>query len=125
MKVQGVDPTILNRIQGETSKQAVQEAKQARISGERQREKEARREAEDEQNVDMGSLAASLLKLNKAAEEFNIPLRFRIGREEEQVVVLVIDQEKRQVIRSILPGRVLEILSQWQYMLGLLVDQKM
>jgi len=125
VKVQGVDPTILNRIQGETSKQAVQEAKQARISGERQREKEARREAEDEQNVDMGSLAASLLKLNKAAEEFNIPLRFRIGREEEQVVVLVIDQEKRQVIRSILPGRVLEILSQWQYMLGLLVDQKM
>ncbi|MCL5982024.1 MAG: flagellar protein FlaG [Firmicutes bacterium] len=122
MKVQGVDPTILNRIQGETSKQAVQEAKQARISGERQRQKETGQEAGDK--PDRERLAAAVQRLNKAAEELNIPLHFQLAQEEEQPVVLVIDREKRQVLRAVSPARVLEILTQWQYMLGLLVDQK-
>ncbi|MBS3947255.1 MAG: flagellar protein FlaG [Dethiobacter sp.] len=122
MKVQGVDPTILNRIQGETSKQAVQEAKQARISGERQRQKETGQEAGDK--PDRERLAAAVQRLNKAAEELNIPLHFQLAQEEEQPVVLVIDREKQQVLRAVSPARVLEILTQWQYMLGLLVDQK-
>lgn len=122
MKVQGVDPTILNRIQGETSKQAVQEAKQARISGERQRQKETGQEAGDK--PDRERLAAAVRRLNKAAEELNIPLHFQLAQEEEQPVVLVIDREKQQVLRAVSPARVLEILTQWQYMLGLLVDQK-
>lgn len=122
MKVQGVDPTILNRIQGETSKQAVQEAKQARISGERQRQKETGQEAGDK--PDREKLAAAVRRLNKAAEELNIPLHFQLAQEEEQPVVLVIDREKQQVLRAVSPARVLEILTQWQYMLGLLVDQK-
>jgi len=122
VKVQGVDPTILNRIQGETSKQAVQEAKQARISGERQRQKETGQEAGDK--PDRERLAAAVQRLNKAAEELNIPLHFQLAQEEEQPVVLVIDREKQQVLRAVSPARVLEILTQWQYMLGLLVDQK-
>jgi flagellar protein FlaG len=119
VKVQGVDPTILNRIQGETSKQAVQDAKQARISGERQRQRgSGQKEAHD-----TDSLAASVFQLNKAAEAFNIQLRFRIDRENNEVVVLVIDNEKQQVIRTIPPNRVKAMLTQMQQLLGVLVDQ--
>jgi flagellar protein FlaG len=39
------------------------------------------------------------------------------------VVVLVIDKENQKVIRTIPPSKVLDMLSQMQYMVGLLVDQ--
>lgn len=117
--MQGVDPVILNRIQEQTTKQAVQETKQVRISDGQHRQKRAGlEEAQDPEQ-----LAASVLQLNKAAEAFNIALRFRIDRENNELVVLVIDKEKQQVIRTIPPSKILEMLSQMQQMVGVLVDQ--
>jgi flagellar protein FlaG len=119
VKVQGVDPVILNRIQEQTSKQAVQETKHGRISDEQQRQKKAGLDgAQDPEN-----LADSVRQLNRAAEAFNISLRFRIDRENNELVVLVIDEEKQQIIRTIPPSRVLEMLAQMQQLLGVLVDQ--
>lgn len=119
MKVQGVDPAILNRIQEQTTKQAVQEARQIRISDGQQRQ----RKAGLEETPDRENLAASVLQLNRAAEAFNISLRFRIDRENNELVVLVIDKGKQQVIRTIPPSKVREMLAQMQQLLGVLVDQ--
>jgi flagellar protein FlaG len=119
VKVQGVDPAILNRIQEQTTKQAVHETRQTRIADGQQRQKKAGPEA----GADEESLAASVKRLNRAAEAFNISLRFRIDRENNEVVVLVIDQEKQEVIRSIPPSKARQVLSQLQQMVGVLVDQ--
>ncbi|MBS4032691.1 MAG: flagellar protein FlaG [Clostridiales bacterium] len=118
MKVQGVDPMILNRIQDQTNKQAVQETKQTKISNEQEPKKETRQEA-----VDQDTLVESVQKLNKAAEAFNIQLRFSIDKEDNQVVVLVIDKVNQKVIRQIPPTKVMDMLTQMQYMVGVLVDQ--
>jgi flagellar protein FlaG len=119
MKVQGVDPTIMNRIEEQIRKQSVHETKHTVIAKEQERQK---RKPKQNQMARDG-LAAAVDKLNKMAETLNISLFFQIEREDDETVVLVIDKDTEKVIRRIPPDKTLTILTQMQFMVGMLVDQ--
>jgi flagellar protein FlaG len=118
MKVQGVDPTIMNRIEEQIRKQSVHETKHTVIAKEQERQKRKPKQNQTARD----ELAAAVDKLNKMAETLNIPLFFQIERDDE-MVVLVIEKDTEKVIRRILPDRTLTILTQMQFMVGMLVDQ--
>lgn len=118
MKVQGVDPTIMNRIEEQIRKQSVHETKHTVIAKERERQKKKPRQ----EQMARDELAAAVDKLNKMAETLNIPLYFQVERGDE-TVVLVIEKDTEKVIRRIPPERTLTILTQMQFMVGMLVDR--
>lgn len=115
MKIQGVDPVIMNRIQEKVKSKAVQDSKQAQITdGRRQEEKgkEERRREED--------LAAAVKKLNAAAEALGICLAFLLGDEDK---IFVIDRETQQLIGELPPGNVTGLLADMKSFVGMMVDQ--
>lgn len=116
MKVQGVDPVMLNRIQEKVSKQEVQDTRQAALSPDRQRREEQGRE-----QADRDELAAEIVKLNNMAESLGIGLRFALS-EDDWSMVLVIEQETRRIIRKLPPEKMFEMLKDMKNFVGMLVD---
>ncbi|MCW3488753.1 flagellar protein FlaG [Dethiobacter alkaliphilus] len=116
MRVQGVDPIILNRIQEKVKKHTVQQSEQAYISNEQGRQKkEQQREA-----ADSDKMAAAVKKLNSTAEALGIDLLF--FWDEEAWVVLVMEKKTQQIIRELEPDKINEMLVDMQSFVGIMVD---
>ncbi|WP_025774193.1 flagellar protein FlaG [Neomoorella thermoacetica] len=118
MRVEGVDPLVLNQVQSQTQKPAVQNTKKIDVNTEQEK-----RRQEGQAGYSQGDLKQSVEKLNATTELFNIKLRFKVDREKGEVYVLVIDASKGKIIRRIPPEKVLKVASQMQYMVGLLLDE--
>lgn len=120
MKIQGVDALILNKVQEQTQKPAVQELKKSKV--------ENRYDNQDERNNQQAGnghqLDDSVKQLNKAAEALNVELKFEVHKDTHRVVVKVIDKAKNEVIREIPPEKIVDMVSQMQHMIGLFVDQR-
>lgn len=117
MRVEGVDPLILNQVQSQTSTQHVQTTKGIRVNTER-KENQGQQEAG---RYSYDKVARSVEQVNKAVEAFNIQLRFELNVENEELYVYVIDSEGK-VIRRIPPESILEVASRMQEMVGLILD---
>jgi flagellar protein FlaG len=117
MRIQGVDPTILNRIQEKVNKQAVHDTRQAEISKEkRQRENKGKRE-----RPDRDALIAAVKKLNGTAESLGLRLFFMLSDGDEPAIFLV-NKDTQQIIREIPPESVLTMLTEMKSFVGMLVD---
>ena len=117
MRIEGVDPLILNQIQSQTQKASIQEPKKIHISTELDRRGEERRWGQGE-----GNLEEAVAKLNAATDLFNIKIRFQVDEEKGDLYVLVIDAQEGRIIRRIPPENVLRVASEMRQLVGLLLD---
>ena len=117
MRVQGVDPIILNRIQEKVKKHTVQKSSQTYISTEQERRQKKR---QGQEAVDAEKLGAAVERLNSTAEELGIDLAFFL--DDQELVVLVVEKETQQIIRQLPPEKVHEMLLDMKSFVGMMVD---
>ncbi|MEW5785213.1 MAG: flagellar protein FlaG [Bacillota bacterium] len=125
MKIDGIDPLVMDRIK-DTAKPVVKEAEKAQPhGGVRHREKAgAGRPAAVERESLSNELDEGLRKLNDTAEAFNLSLRFHLHRDSDRWMVQVVDMRDNEVIREIPPEKVLNMVAQIQNLIGVLLDER-
>lgn len=126
MKVDGIDPLVLNRVKEQTSRSAVQEA--GRASAEEARLKTQEQRAQEEVRFQTEGLLAEIeeavMKLNDTAEAMQISLRFLMHRDSERWMVQVVDIRRDEIVREIPPEKVLNVVAQIQSLIGVLLDER-
>ncbi|MBC7334835.1 MAG: flagellar protein FlaG [Clostridia bacterium] len=120
MKVEGVDPVVLQQVQARAEQQAeLTQTRESRIRTEQQQDQERRFGTETFEQ----QLQRAVRQLNETSDLFQIRLRFKIDEETGDIYVLVIDREKGEIIRRIPPEKVISMVYQLEYMIGLLLDE--
>ncbi|WP_338827788.1 flagellar protein FlaG [Neomoorella thermoacetica] len=114
MRVEGVDPLILNQIQNQTVNTQVQQTRGIKVTTDRKQQ-----EGQQHQQRD---LHQAVEQLNKAADTFNVEIRFKVDNENNELYVYVIDTSKGEIIRRIPPENVLDVASRMERMVGLILD---
>ncbi|HHX74332.1 MAG TPA: hypothetical protein GX699_05460 [Firmicutes bacterium] len=115
MRVQGVDPVVINRIQEKVQQKAVQETDQVVIApgGEQERKKEKKRS---------GKQPASLIKqLNAAVGVQGLDLLFLLDASDPEVVV-VTEKSSGKLIARLPFAQVESLLPAVQRNVGFLLD---
>lgn len=115
MRIEGVDQLILDQVLKQTAKSQVHNTKPVKVTTEKNQEQRGEREFKDELNK-------SVNQLNKAAEAFDIELRFKIDQEENKLLIYVVDVNEGKIIRRIPPENFLEAANRLQLMVGLMLD---
>ncbi len=126
MKIDGIDPLLLNRIKEQTDRMEIQRAERTLTDNRVSREGDLSRrsqpyipEAQDERSLDN-----ALARLNENAEKDGLSLRFRARHENNLWHVEVFDTEKNQVIRNISTDRVHSVVNRLNSLFGLILDEK-
>lgn len=117
MKVQGVDPVIMSRIQEKVKKQFVQDSRQVEFAKDHQNNQEKER-----QEPERGELAAAVQKLNKTADSLGIDLFFVLV-EDDSPRVFAVNRASQEPIRQLSAAKVLEMLTEMKSFVGMMVDQ--
>ena len=125
MKVDGVDPIQLNKVTEFTQKTLVQESQRQ----DPKREQQERVLGREQQVVEWDgsnteALDEAIKQMNRAAEAFNVELKFSVHEGTDRVMVQVVNKESQEIIREIPPERVLNMVAQIQNMIGLFVDSR-
>lgn len=116
MKVQGVDPIIMNRIHEKVRKQAVHDMRQTEISRDREN-----RQEQEKRNPDRKALTAAVKKLNSTAETFGPDILF-VMIEEGTPRIFMVDKKTEQVIRELPLEKILSIIEERGNFVGMAVD---
>lgn len=121
----GIDPVHITRIQDQTQRAVVQESHRY-DPGQKGREKVLAREQRvvEWDKSHMEELKEAVEKINRAAETFDVGLRFRIHEETERIMVQVIDRETNEIIREIPPEKILNLVAQIQNLIGIFIDTR-
>ena len=125
MKIDGIDPLVMDRIK-DSAKPVIKEAEKAQPQDRilyRERAGAAL-PAAVEQETPFDELEDSLQKLNDTAEAFNLSLRFQLHRDSERWMVQVVDIRDNEVIREMPPEKVLNMVAQIQNLIGVLLDER-
>ncbi|MBS4009027.1 MAG: flagellar protein FlaG [Clostridium sp.] len=117
MKVQGVDPVIMSRIQEKVKKQLVQESRQVEFAKERQNSQEQEREAPDRDE-----LLAAAQKLNKTAESLGINLLF-VLIDDDLPRLFALDRTTQELIYQLSPAKAQEMMNDMKGFVGMIIDQ--
>ncbi|MBS3898519.1 MAG: flagellar protein FlaG [Dethiobacter sp.] len=117
MKVQGVDPVIMSRIQEKVKKQLVQESRQVEFAEDRQNSHEQERETPNRDE-----LAAAVQKLNKTADSLGINLLF-VLLEDDAPRIFALNRTTQELIHQLSPAKVQEMLTEMKSFVGMMVDQ--
>lgn len=128
MKVDGIDPLILNRVKDQTTKPPMQdsgraETQKARVQQQRQENRANQPAVETEKGL-MREVEEAIRKLNDTAEAMQLSLRFLMHEESERWMVQVVDVMEGEVIREMPPERVLNVVAQIQSLIGVLLDER-
>lgn len=116
-KIPGVDPLILHELQQLTQKQAVQRARENRVSPDKQGKEEGRQPPTRQQ------IQKALRKLGGAAQVLDSPLRFQLVERNGQMAVQMLDEGSGRLLREVAPERVLDLVGRLEKVLGLLLDE--
>lgn len=126
VKVDGIEPAVLQRVQEQTYRKRVEQPSEERgdmaVRSRRQTVKEQQYRPEERDYLD--KLHEEVARLNETSDLYNIGLRFSIHEETARVVVQVYDRKDNEVIRQIPPDKVLNLVAQIQQMIGLLLDEE-
>lgn len=117
MKVQGVDPVIMSRIQEKVKKQLVQDSRQVEFAKDDRNNQEQKQEAPDRDE-----LAAAVQKLNKTADSLGIDLLF-VLLEDDIPRVFALNRTTQELIRQLSPAKVQAMLTEMKSFVGMMVDQ--
>ncbi len=124
MRVDGIDPVHLNKVQDQTQKPLIQESKQDPKHKQQERVLGREQKVGDWDRTHVEELEEALKKVNEAAETFNTGLRFRVHEESERMMVQVVDRTTSEVIREIPPEKVLNLVAQIQDLIGVFIDAR-
>ena len=128
MKVDGIDPLILNRIRDQASKVPLQESERSEAQQSRvQQQQKDNRARQPEIDTDKGMLQEveeAVRKLNDTAEAMNLDLRFQLHEDSDRWMVRVVDMNDDEIVREIPPEKVLNVVAQIQSVLGVLLDER-
>ena len=122
MKVDGIDPALLNKIR-EQPRSEIQQPRQTETDARlKQREKTlGQLPTSLEEEGMFGKIEEELTKLNGAAEAFDVALRFKLHHS-DRWMVQVFNLETDEVIKEIPPEKVLNVIAQIQNLIGILLD---
>ena len=126
MKIDGIDPLVLNRIKDQTTRPEVRETERSDTENrikQRNRLLEQKAAAGQEKSM-LEDLEESVKKLNDTANAFQLSLRFQMHQESERWMVQVIDVVQDEIIREIPPEQVLNVVAQIQDLIGILLDAR-
>ncbi len=128
MRVDGIDPLVLNRVKDQTTKAPVQEtdrsdAQRTLIRRQQQENRASQAEVQSEAGQ-MRELEEALMKLNDTAEAMQLSLRFLMHEGSERWMVQVIDIQQDEIVREMPPENVLNVVAQIQNLIGVLLDER-
>ncbi len=126
MKVDGIEPAVLQRVQEQTHRKRVEQPMEGHADmAARSRHQAAKgQQYRPEERDYLDKLHEEVARLNETSDLYNIGLRFSIHEETARVVVQVYDRKDNEVIRQIPPEKVLNLVAQIQQMIGLLLDEE-
>ncbi len=127
MRVDGIDPLILNRVKDQASKPQLQESERSDAQQNRvqqQRQNRAQQPAVETDKNLLQEVEQAVRKLNDTAEAMHLDLRFVIHDDSERWMVQVVDVREDEIVKEIPPEKVLNVVAQIQSLLGVLVDEK-
>ena len=128
MRVDGIDPLVLNRVKDQTTRPAVQETDrsdaQKALIRQQQKENRANRAAVESEAGQMREVEEAIMKLNDTAEAMQLSLRFLMHEGSERWMVQVVDIQQDEIVREMPPENVLNVVAQIQSLIGVLLDEK-
>ncbi len=126
MKIDGIDPLLLNRIKEQTDRMEVQRAESTvtenrvtRDGGYSRRETYPVSEEQSE-----SKLRVAIERLNDNAEKENLPVRFQARRGSQRWHIEVFDLASNEVIRDIPTEQAMNVVNRIQSLFGILLDEK-
>ncbi len=129
MKIDGIDPLLLNRIKEQTDKIEVQRT-EASVTDNRVKPRTGSSERNTAYVQDQGhdkKVLNTLKRLNDNAEKNGMPIRFEARREFNLWQIEVYDSDRQQVVRNIpdIPTEsVVAVLNRINSLFGVLLDEK-
>jgi len=125
MKVDGIEPLVMNRILEKPNKLQVVDAEKATEENPIRQEQRGRSDNPvwSEESY-LKQLELGVARLNNTVKAFNLSLRFQIHQESKRCMVQVIDTSTQEVIREMPPERLLNVVAQIQNLIGILLDEK-
>jgi flagellar protein FlaG len=124
LKVDGIDPTQLNKIYDYTQKAVQESQKQDPKQKQQERVLNKDQQVSEWDKSSIEKLEESIEKLNSTAEAFNVSLKFSIDERTDRIVVKVVERGTEKVIREIPPEQVLNMVAQIQDLIGVFVDTR-
>lgn len=126
MKIDGIDPLLMNKIKEQLNLKEVQQAERPAADTRVTREGRSGQEREKKlSDTDYEKKVREAIdKLNKNAKDEGQPLRFSAHKEENIWYVEVYDIEKNEKIREIPTEKALEVANRMQSLFGVLMDEK-
>ncbi|HHW73826.1 MAG TPA: flagellar protein FlaG [Firmicutes bacterium] len=126
MKVDGIEPPVLQRVQDQTRQKRVEQpqGERADLATRRRQQAAGQQQPGLEGRSNLEIIEDEVKRLNETAYLYNIGLRFSIHEETSRVVVQVYNREDNEVIRQIPPEKILNLVAQIQQMIGLLIDEE-
>jgi len=128
MKIDGIDPLVLNRVKDQATKSPVQETERANTQRDRvQQHEHAKAQQQLAEETGKGLLQEmeeAVMKLNETANAMQLSLRFLMHRDSERWMVQVVDMKQDEIIREIPPEKVLNVVAQIQNLIGILLDSR-
>ncbi len=126
MKIDGIDPLVLNRIREQTDRFEVQKTEYSITDNmvKRRHGSQERRETNVPDARYAQKLDQALQKLNDTAGERELPLRFMVEKDTRPWMVNIVDVSQNEVVRQIPTDQALEVLNRIQTLIGVSVDDR-
>ena len=129
MKIDGIDPLLLNRIQEQAERNQVEQSEQS--STENRVTREGRRSGMPQQEsplqgreLNPEEMEEMVEQLNETVRAFDQRLSFELHEETDRWMIEVWDRENEEVIKEIPPEDVLNVVAHIQNVLGVLLDRR-
>lgn len=128
MRVDGIDPLVLNRVKDQTKGQAVQDTDRSdaerTLIRRQQQENRANQAAVESETSQLREVEEAIMKLNDTAEAMQLSLRFLMHEGSERWMVQVIDIQQDEIVREMPPEKILNTVAQIQSLIGVLIDER-
>jgi uncharacterized FlaG/YvyC family protein len=124
MKIDGIDPLLLNRIKEQTDRMEIQKSESIGSDNAVRRESSSQRGKAAIPLHNEQKMNEVLKRLNDEAERDNSPLRFSVRRDAKLWHVEVTDTLRNEVVRDIPTDQALTVLNRIQSLFGVLLDEK-
>lgn len=124
MKIDGLDPLLLNRIKEQTDRMEIQKSESIGSDNVVRRESGSQRGKAAVPLHNEQQLSEVLKRLNDEAERDNSPLRFSVRRDAKLWHVEVTDTLRDEIVRDIPTDQALTVLNRIQSLFGVLLDEK-
>ncbi len=126
MKIDGTDPLILNKMQGQVRRQEVQRLGDIDPGSKiiDMKKNTVLKNAPRSYKPHVEELEQAVRQANETVELFNLGIRFKLHDSSERFIVQIVNRVDNTVIKEIPPERLLNLVGQIQEMIGLLLDEK-